>query len=351
MSQDQTSRRFFFALLFASMVLLALVIRPMATALFMAVVLAAVLGPLHRRLTKRVRGKRTVASGVLVFAAMILLVGPVVGLSAFLIREGADGVRFISETVRGEGVAGLIERLPESLEHLATRALEWLSTFGQDLDKQIGAQSGKAAAAVGAAVAATGSVVFQTTMMLIALFFLLVHGEELVAWLDGIAPMRRGQIRELLGEFKKVSFAVIVSTLITSAVQAGAALVGYLIARVPHPIFFASLTFFVAFIPAIGAASVCLLAALILLATGHPYMALFLAIWGLVIVGLVDNVVKPLLIQGDVEMGGALVFFALIGGLGAFGAVGLLIGPLVVALFLALMRIYRRDFRADTKAQ
>jgi predicted PurR-regulated permease PerM len=182
-------------------------------------------------------------------------------------------------------------------------------------------------------------------MMHIALFFLLVNGDKLLAWLDSVSPLRPGQTRELYDEFKKVSYAVIVATLVTAFVQALVAFVGYLIAKVPHPIFFATVTFFIAMIPAIGAAGVCLFAALILLITGHPYMAIFLAAWGLVVVGLIDNVVKPYLIKGDLEMGGAVVFFALIGGIGAFGMVGLLIGPLAVAFFLALLRMYQRDFK------
>jgi predicted PurR-regulated permease PerM len=128
-------------------------------------------------------------------------------------------------------------------------------------------------------------------------------------------------------------------------VQALAALVGYLIMRVPHPLFFAGVTFLVAFIPAVGAASVCLAAAALLFVSGHPYKALFLAGWGVLVVGLVDNVVKPLLVRSGMEMQGSVVFFALIGGLGAFGTVGLLIGPLAVAFVMALLRIYQRDFR------
>jgi predicted PurR-regulated permease PerM len=166
-----------------------------------------------------------------------------------------------------------------------------------------------------------------------------------VSWLDDVLPLRPGQTRELLAEFKKVSFSVIVSAVISSGVQALAALLGFLISRVPHPVFFAAVTFFMAFVPALGATSVCLLAAGILYVTGHPYLSLFLALWGVVVVGLVDNVIKPLLIKAGMEMRSAVVFFALIGGLGAFGAIGLLMGPLVVALFLALVRIYRRDFR------
>jgi predicted PurR-regulated permease PerM len=127
-------------------------------------------------------------------------------------------------------------------------------------------------------------------------------------------------------------------------VQTVAALIGYLIARVPVPFFFAAVTFFLALIPAIGAAVVCVVAALLLLATGHPVAALVLAIWGIVVVGLSDNVIKPLLVKRGMHMHGAIVFFALLGGLAAFGAVGLLLGPLIVAFFLAVLRIYERDY-------
>ena len=71
--------------------------------------------------------------------------------------------------------------------------------------------------------------------------------------------------------------------------------------------------------------------------------ALFLALWGLLVVGMVDNVVKPLLVKRGMNMHGGLVFFSLLGGLSAFGTVGLIAGPLVVSFFLALVRIYQRD--------
>ncbi len=343
-SPEQAARRFFLVLFVATVVLLALVVQPLASALFMAAVLAGVLRPVERRLTRKLGGRDRLSASLLTFTVVILLVGPLVAFSAFIVKEGSDGVKFVTETVRGKSVTGLIEKLPAPVRGAAEDALERLQ------QQDISGQGGKAAAAVGAAVAATGSMVFQSVMMLIALFFLLRQGDELVTWLDGISPLRPGQTRELLAEFKRTSYAVITSTVITAAVQAAAALVGYVIARVPHPLFFAGVTFFVAFIPAIGAATVCLAAALILFVTGHPYMAVFLAAWGLLVVGLVDNIVKPFLIKAGMKMHGGLVFFALIGGLGAFGTVGLLIGPLVVALFLALVRIYERDFRPRAAA-
>jgi predicted PurR-regulated permease PerM len=253
-------------------------------------------------------------------------------------------VRFIQDTVRSQGVVGLVDKLPPPLDGYARNALESLGDLGQLAQKHVVEQGPRAASAVAAALKATGSLVFDLAMMLIALYFLLVRGRDLIAWLVGVSPLSPAQTNQLMAEFRKVSYAVIVATVATAAVQAAVAGIGYLIAGVPHPVFFTTLTFFVALIPAIGAAGVCLFAALIEVATGHPYMGLFLAVWGIVVVGLIDNIVKPFLIKGDLEMGGAVVFFALIGGIGAFGMVGLLVGPLAVAAFLTLLRMYRRDF-------
>lgn len=344
-ADDRTARRFFLFLLVGAILLLAMVARSLASALFMAAVLAGAMEPLYRWLSGTKHRRPRLAAGALVAVVGVMLAGPLVGLAAFLIREGNQALNFVSTAVRSPSVTELVQRLPVSLEKPATQALARLLDIDQMLETQISAQGGKAAAVVWSGLSATGSLMFGVAMMLIALYFLLVEGGALVAWLDDVLPLRRGHTRELLAEFRMVSYSVIVSTIITSGVQAAAALLGFLISRLPHPVFFAALTFFVAFVPAIGAGSVCLFAAAILYVTGHAGWSLFLAVWGLVVVALVDNLIKPFLIKAGMEMRGAVVFFALIGGLGAFGAVGLVIGPLVVALFLALLRIYLRDFR------
>jgi predicted PurR-regulated permease PerM len=345
----QAARRFFFLLLAAVSVLFAIVARPIASALFLGAVLAGVLWPAHRWLSARLRGRRSLSAGIFIAAVLTVLVAPTVAFSAFAVQQGSQGIKFISKTMHSEGAAGLVNRLPSPLAHWTNRALDRLSPDGEQeliasVQDKVGAQGGKAAMAVGATLSATGSFLFQVAMMLIALFFFLLDGDKLVAWLDELSPLPKGQTHELLIEFKQVSFAVLLSSIITSGVQAVAALAGFLIGSVPHPIFFAGVTFFVAFIPAVGAASVCLVAAVLLLVMGHPYAALFLAVWGIVVVGLVDNLVKPLLIKVGMRMNGAVVFFALVGGLAAFGGVGLLLGPLVVALFLSLLRMYQRDY-------
>lgn len=341
MAAEQPVPRFFLALLLVAILLLGLVIRPVAGELFLAAVLGGALWPLQEWLTRRVGGRRGVAAGLLTTASILLLLGPLATGIAFVVRDGGEGLRFVSDTARSARVTEILGWLPEGARDVVSAGIERMPKDLGEAMGLVGAQGGKTAVAVGARFALHG------TFMFIALFFLLVRGDELVDWLDSVAPLERGQTRELLVAIKRVAVSVIVATLITAGVQAVAALVGYLIARVPNPIFFTTATFFLAFIPAIGAGIVCLTAALLLFVTGHAYMAIFLGAWGIVIVGLVDNVVKPLLIRGGMELHGAVVFFALVGGLAAFGSIGLLIGPLVVAFFLALVRMYHRDFSPE----
>lgn len=348
MRNEKPVPRFFLALVLVATGLLVAVMWPLISELVLAAVLAGALWPLQQRLSRLLGGRRGVAAVLVTIAVIALVLGPLAALVAFLIRDGSDALRFTSDTVNSERVAELLSWIPDSARDAVSRAFARTPQNLEEAMALAGAYRGETVAAVSAAVTATGSLLFHAVLMLIAFFFLLVRGGELVNWLDSMSPLGRGQTRELLTTFRKVSFAVIVAAAITAAAQAVAALAGFYIARVPSPIFFAVVTFFLAFIPAIGAAVVCLVAALLLLATGHPYMAIFLTAWGIFVVGLVDNLIKPLLVRRGMEIHGAIVFFSLLGGLAAFGGIGLLVGPLVVSFFLALVRIYHRDFASDS---
>jgi predicted PurR-regulated permease PerM len=185
-------------------------------------------------------------------------------------------------------------------------------------------------------------------MMLIAFFFLLTDGHRLLAWVEYASPLRDGQTRELIDEFRHTSRSILTSLLATALVQGAAATAGYYIARVPQALFFGVITFFAAFIPSVGTAVVALPLAGLLLLLGHKWAALFLAAWALVVVGLVDNVVKPILISrgGGVHLNGVVVFFSLVGGIAIFGAIGLIAGPLVATFLTAVVRLGKRDFPA-----
>ncbi len=347
--KERSAPLFFLALLVGAALLVARVIWPMFSALLLAVVVASVLRPVHTWLTKKLGGRSVIAAGIVTFGVILTILGPLAMLITVIIRDGADGLRFLLDTIHGDQIKNMLGWLPEGPRTTVLEALDSLPRTVDEVAGQLGAQSDSAGEAVTRGLTATGRFFYHGTLMVIALFFVLVQGDEIVTWLDEMSPLGHGQTRELLNTSKKVSYSIVVAAIATSAVQAVAALIGFYIAQVPSPIFFASATFIAAFIPAIGAAAICLVAALLLYATGHPYMAIFMVAWGVIIVGLVDNIIKPLLIKRGMEIHGAVVFFALLGGLAAFGSIGLIIGPLVVAMFLSLLQMYHRDYSPHKK--
>ena len=121
MTSSQAARRFFFILLVAATVLVAMVARPVGSALFLAMVLAAVLWPAHVYLSRKLRGRRGLSAGLFLMGVIVILVGPVVAFSAFAIKEGTAGAKYLNETLRSEGVTGLVQRLPDPLERLVQR--------------------------------------------------------------------------------------------------------------------------------------------------------------------------------------------------------------------------------------
>jgi predicted PurR-regulated permease PerM len=180
--------------------------------------------------------------------------------------------------------------------------------------------------------------------MLIAFKYLLSDGHQLITWVQDASPLRGRHTAELLREFHRTSKSALGSMTITAAAQATVAGIGYAIAGVPQPFFFGLLTFFTSFIPAIGTGLVAFPLAIALLLLGKTGWGIFLLIYAVLVVGMVDNLLKPLLMKGDMRLHGAIVFFALIGGVWLFGPVGLIAGPLSVTFFVSMVRLGQRDF-------
>jgi predicted PurR-regulated permease PerM len=344
---EQHSRRLLVALVIAAVALALVVVRPFWQGFFLAAVLAAALGRPMEWLAARLRGRRSVAAALLTVGVLLALVLPLATIAAILVAQAAEGVQWLRQTIESEGVWGVIERLPGPAQRAAREVLEAIPRPGQQLQKLAGEQGGQAAAAVGGALAATGTALFQTVMMLIALFFFLTDGSRLVAWLERRVPLRRGQFRMLVDDFRQTSVSVLLSSLGTAAIQAAAALVGYFIARAPNKIFLVLATFVFALIPAVGAAVMVVAVGLLLLATGHLAAGIFLVVWGVAVVSLSDNLARPYLLKGGMELHGGLVFFALLGGLAVFGGIGLLVGPLVLTFLVAVTNLYRREFELE----
>jgi predicted PurR-regulated permease PerM len=349
-----SARRFIVALLLGALALVAVIVLRLGSGLLIAAVGAVILSPVQERLSRRLKGRKALSAALLVFAVVALVLTPVITLSAVLVRELIEGARFVGRIIESNGVVGLVERLPAPLEHAAMALLKRLpSDPGAPLEEaitELTKQGGAAAAAVGGALAATGSVLFQAVVMVVALFVFLANADECVEWLNAASPLSAAQTREVLTELKKTSYSVFVGSTATGAVQTALAIVGYLIARVPNVVFFGALTFTLSLVPGVGAGGVVFLTAAVMFFSGHQWLALFLVAWG-VFVGLIDNVIRPLFMKkGQASSSGAVALFSLVGGVAAFGPIGLIVGPLAVTLFLALLRIYRRDVEGKSAA-
>jgi predicted PurR-regulated permease PerM len=341
MPSPSGTRSFLLALLLGAIALFAYIASAFASPLLVAATLAAVLQPAHLRLTAALRGRRSASAGILTVAVLGAIAGPIAFIASILVTEVVAAVRWLREALASEGVAGLVARLPESLRGVAARINTDIPQFIDALRERLGTSEG--AAALGGVISATGSMVAKTLIMLVALYFLLAEGARLVRWLEQATPLATEQVRELLASFNGAVVAVVVSAFATAGVQAVLAFAGYLVAGVPQPVFFGFLTFGAALVPLVGAGIVVLPVAGLLWATGHPMAGGLLAVWGVVAVGSVDNVLKPVLMRRGLAVHVSLIFLALLGGLATFGPIGFIVGPLALAFFLATMRIWQRE--------
>lgn len=339
----EMGRRILIALAILAIALVLYVASPFASALLFAAVLAGAMSPLYERFAVFVKGRRSLAGALFVTAVVFTLLLPIAGLIFAIAQEADDAFQPMRASFQKEGIDGVINGLPAPLPVLAREVVKRLPRGQQQIEELVRDLTGKVLGGVGYVFVTTGGFVFNLGMMLVAFFFLLVDGPMLVRWLIHVSPLKAEQMKELLDDFRDVSIAVLVGSVGTALVQTLVALLGFWIAGAKHALLLAAATFIGAFIPVVGAGAVVIASAVILFLTGHSGAALFLAIWGIFVVSSIDNVVKPLLMRGRLEVNTGITFFALLGGAATFGPVGLLVGPLVVAFFLAVVRMCQKE--------
>jgi predicted PurR-regulated permease PerM len=195
----------------------------------------------------------------------------------------------------------------------------------------------------GAFAAGTFSVLLALFFAMLSMYLVLRHWSRCVATLEIVSPLKREYTRHLLMEFRRVGRMTVSGTFITGLAQGALATVGFWITGVPQPVFFGITTALASLIPAVGTLLVWIPAGLYLFATGHLAKGIVELCWGaFVVVGFSDYVIRPQLV-GDEAMPTLLVFVALFGGVEAVGLPGLIVGPVVMALAVAILRLYARE--------
>jgi predicted PurR-regulated permease PerM len=331
----------------SAMALIIAVGLPLWRPLLVAAVLASALSPLYESAVRRLGGRRSLGAGLFAAATVILILIPIALLATIALREAIQAVGVVRSTLESEGIRGLIAKAPDPLEGWLHRLARLLPSEIDSAESRFAAGGRWALGTMSGALAALARFGIWLVMMLIALFFLLRDSQALVDWFVGATPLAPERVREMMREFRAVARSVLGANFITAAAQAAVATIGFAIARAPSPIFFGLLCLFSSLIPSFGTALVTFPVAGLMLLLGHLWAALFLALWAAVAVGLIDNLLRPMLIRGQGQLHSALVFFSLIGAMSAFGAEGLFVGPLALAFFLAVVRTRRREREAQ----
>ena len=339
----ELGRRVLIGLAVVSLFLVAWIASPFAEPLLLAAVLAAASSPIFEKLAARLGQRRTLAAAVFIIAIVFSVVLPFVGILFAVVQQADDAIRPLSAAFKEKGMEGVLRDLPEPVPMVVREISARLPAGDRQFLETLQGLTGRMLSGLGAVFLATGSILFQTAMMLVGLFFMLAEGPRLVAWIVSISPLTEEQTSELLDDFRDVSIAVLVGSVGTALAQSLVALIGFWLAGANHPLLLTVATFIGAFIPVVGAGSVVVLSALILFFTGHSREALLLAIWGVGVVASIDNFIKPYLMRGRLEVNTGVIFFALLGGVAVFGPIGLLAGPLVVAFFLAVVRMCKKE--------
>ena len=343
--------RITFAVLFVLAIALALyVVWPFRAPLLLAAVLASVLQGPFRGIARLARGRRAIAGAATTVTLLVLLIGPLAAIIAFAASQIVKGLAFVRDELGIENVAQLRHgELSPRGQELLDRLLGALHVTRAQLGDIAHRGSAGAEQGVSRILESSGRATFHTAIMLIAFYFFLVEGGRIVEYLRRVSPLEARQTRDLLDEFRAVSRASILGTAIASLFQALTATLGYVITGVPHAIFFGLCTLVASFIPVVGTLLLWIPAVAFLWLGGHHGASILLTVWCLVFVVGAEHIGKPIVMRyvlgGQQEMHTGIVFLALLGGLEMFGLIGLVLGPLVFAFLLAMLRIYERDFR------
>jgi predicted PurR-regulated permease PerM len=318
---------------------------PLFVPLFLGILVAIGVRPLYVRLVARSpRREAAVAAGL---TAAVLLIG--IGVLAFLLTVvSAELVSFARSALEHYKHGGTRELLGPRLSAL-------LQSAGGEPESVLKRVAQSAEAAAGRLAELTGTIVVTSLNGLVVLIFtaltsyyLLREGGRILDWLVGALPLPPEQVLELAKDFRDVTQAMLLGTGATAVYQGVIAFVGYLIFQVPSPLLWAALTGVASLLPGVGTTLVWAPIAIWLVATGHIGLALGVVAWGVVlIVGVADYLLRPRLLGKKVRMNELLVFIAIFGGIEAFGLLGLILGPIFVALFVSFVRIYEREYKPD----
>lgn len=312
------------------------IIQPFALVLLTAAVVAIVLAPIDRRINKHLKHPR-LSAAILSIGVVILVFVPLLLIALVMVRQASD---LLQNSLGDNGwVASfqtiflpLLSFLPENIQ---------VYILAYDF-QELGATVGKwAIQNIGSIFSSATNLLLNTFLFFIALYYLIVDREKLQDEVLALSPLRDSLDKKMFKRVVATVRSVVFGVLILSFIQGGLAAIGLSIFGVPGALIWGAATALAALVPVIGSALVLAPAVLFLFFTGSTTAAIGLLIWSVILVGLADNFLGPYLIKGTTNMHAFLVLLAVLGGIQLFGFIGIIIGPTILAAFLALIELYK----------
>lgn len=332
-----------------------LIFAPFLRAIAWALILTIMLAPVQSRLARWIRWPSARAA-VTCLLAMVLLVGPLAGLTTVLVRELIDGLQYV------QAHAGDIGNVDPSNWRPVAAVSGWLqSWFGepryqdllqtQDLGSRVvSAAQGLSQWLLAQSSAIVGNVArfsFTAVVTWLCLFYFLRDGDRGLRAATELLPYPDDLKHEMLERLNGVVVSSVYGGLIVALVQGTLGAIAFAVIGIPSPVLWGTVMAVLSFLPVVGASLVWAPAAVVLAIQGRVGAAIGLAIWGALAVGLVDNFLRPMLISGRTQMHPLLTFLAVLGGIQAFGLLGLFLGPVLVALVTGVLDVYRATVRGE----
>lgn len=312
--------------------------------IFLAVVCAVIFNPLNLWLIEKFQGRNWAAALLTTLAVLVIVLVPLTLVSFFAVQEVQ--ARFFPDAAAAGGPSQLLDedQLHDMVDEFAREARRLAAAWGVTVpsDKELVAAVAGWLQSVVAPLALGGvqlvlSVVIGLAIMTISLYYFLLDGPNMIASIMRLSPLDDRYERQLVRQFGTISRAVVLSTLLSAAVQGVLAGFGYWLTGVPMAFLLASLTALLALVPFVGAAAVWVPCCLWLYFADHPIAGTFLLIYGAGVVSMSDNVVKPLVLSGHANLHPLLALLSVLGGVQALGPIGILVGPMAVSFLQALL--------------
>jgi predicted PurR-regulated permease PerM len=325
-----------------------LMLQPFVNVLAWAIVLVVIFYPVHRRLLARTR--RPATSALLSSLLVIFVILAPLALISFMLFNQLSGV--------ADNLQANITSLLDPNSPVTGPVLRWLGQYVnieqfrsqefilERLRGMSGAIAGRTLGFVGGVV----GVIVQVFFVIFTMYYLFRDGERISQALPNVLPLERAQSAIILERTRSVISASLYGVLVIAIIQGTLGGLAFWALGIPSPVVWAVVMTFLSMIPMAGSFIVWVPAAIYLAVTGHWAKALMLVAWGALVIGTVDNFLRPKLVGEKTKLHELFIFFSVLGGLHVFGVVGIVLGPVVLAITLALLDVFRHAERRHDQA-